>query len=261
MSEAEALRERWHVFLGKIEERYGEVAQEARETLPGLCMPAAEGGVQPYRLATQALRSQLFALAEKVDATWRGRVEPAATALDPDLEWRMEEELRGEAVKRRIFEGQERLAFELDGMAAERVLGFADVAAARERRCAECSATLEGVGLFTRATYVACPFCAYTNTYEPPTDVRELGWFAVDALARARTLDSWDALQAEFEAFNAHRSPAPPGAAARLREAHDAHHGAYLAARIELCPELTEHLEEDRARHRREIERFLAPRT
>lgn len=254
------LRARWSAFLAKIEARYGEVVDEARETLPQLAVPAAEGGVQPYLLAAQALRSQLLGLGTKIDETWEGAVRPSAIALDPDFEWRLEEERRGTELSERITSESDRLRLELDGLAAERVLGFAEVAGARERRCSECSAALEDTAGLLRAAHVVCAFCSYTNTYEPPTDVRELAWFAVDAAARYRTLASWDALQAAHAVFSAERVPHSEAAIAGLRAAHARHHELYLAARIELFPELAAHLETDRARFARELETFLAPR-
>lgn len=258
MSDAAALRSRWRAFLARMEERFEELLQEARDTLPALALPAAEGGIQPYLLAAQALRSQLMGLCTKIDETWRDKVEPEAAALDPDYDWRLDDERLGTALTESIYARLDRVRIELDGAAAERVFATAEVAAARERRCQECSATLEGIGALLRASYVRCPYCGYTGTYEPPTDIRQLGWFAIDALARARTLASWDRLQEAHRQFSAHRSPKPTEARETLRAAHMEHYEDYLATRIRLAPELESDLEGDRGRFTREIDQFLS---
>ena len=232
---------RWHAFLEKIEARHQELIDGAREALPGLVVDA-DFDLQPFTNALTAIHAQCLGLVQKIDQTFSASAEAALEAADLDpspeqergaqLGWKLELALREAEV-------------EISAAAAETMFARAKEILARDFKCTKCGAPLGVKTSFFRSHYVPCAFCQTTNTFEPGQEVRMVEHFVAHALAQRA---SWPQHRAYLEAerLRHERAPGKPSKEA-LVELFARQLDTYLAARVEVVPELAKDLAADRA--------------
>ncbi|QDV08002.1 hypothetical protein Poly30_35380 [Planctomycetes bacterium Poly30] len=214
--EAAALVARWEAFLAKIEATLQETLEDAEPALQELAL-AKDGGVVPFLNGTAAVKRQVQNLTGRIHETWHDQVRPKLRAADPEkVHWdELAESRKGSTLSDASSTLVTRWETVLCGRVAERLHARTMGGARTSFRCTLCSADVEVTENLFRAHYVACPFCGGRNTYEPSSALRETLHFTADHLARFRTLDLHDALEAAHDRCSAERIGTPSGVSTR----------------------------------------------
>ena len=220
---------RWDAFLAKIRDRADETLAQAEEGC-AMLLDVNALDPQPMTVAWMAIENQLHELNQKVDQTWRDKVEPSIG--DSDSERRKGEVLRGE-----VEQKKEQLEIRIFGDAARKIFEQARVNLAKDQKCAQCGAAMKLAQAFFRSRHLTCPFCNNLNTFVPGSTIAAVEYFCCHHLAREKTV----ALYTTWLAAERRQDEDRAGAEKALRE----YTTAYLRARIELVPEYEKDFEKD----------------
>lgn len=252
---AQAVTDRWTAFLGKIDGRFHELLDGARQSLPDL-VDLAGFDLTPFANALTAVRVQCLELIHKIEATWSGQVEAAfEQALGEDGGRSVDaQRARGDQLAHVLELELRRAEVEIAAAAAERVVAEARKVLSREFKCSHCAAPLAVKEQFFRSYYVTCQFCRTVNTFEPGMVARMVEHFAVHALAEQESLEENLAFLEADHRYRCSRGAASGPARRALVEAHRVFVERYLQARIRWLPDLAECLELDR---KAKLEGFL----
>lgn len=250
------LEQRWDTFLGKIrgscESLLTGAIDDSRQLL-------TETDLDPTPLsnAWSGVHAEVFAFQEKIDATWREKVEPGleAAGLEPEA-------VHAHAAKGRTLRAELDLQFlerehQVFAEAADRLLERAREELRRTFRCTQCGAALEPPEHFFRSCHVPCVYCQAVNTFEPGSRVRMVEHFCAHHLSERAARDAWRALRKAEEARRLLRSDTVP-VLETLHAATLRYWTEYLRARATLVPVLAIDFPRDLTGKMRALEAELA---
>jgi phage FluMu protein Com len=246
---------RWDAFLSKIDRAFEDLLNEARLG----CLELAQANeTVAMSNAWQGVRSEVFALTERIGTTWRDKVE--ATFEQSGLEGAAlhEQEMRGRALERSMLHRFERKEIELYGEAGEFVLARARDEEGREFRCTQCGAALPVPARALRSVHVTCDYCRAVNTFEPGTHVRAVEHFCGHHLSQRAALEQWEAMKAAEHLRRDTRGETPE-VRAQLERTTRAYWQAYFSARAQLLPELEQDIAREVEARMRGFKQLASP--
>lgn len=256
-AEDEALIKRWNDFSGKIKDRFYAVLDEAEAQ----CMQILSDEnykTQPLLVGWQGLKSQLHMLIQKLDDTWQNQVAPYNNYDEP---WyTMQNQLYADTneMHRRLSNREG----EIMGRCSEAFYQHAIRHYNRDFLCSQCRAPITVNNDIFHAHYVTCSYCNRVNTYEPPTQIREIEWFCVDNLAAYRNREKKQQLDEATQKITSARVEEDKRKAwAELELLHKDYYTAFLQERISILPAQAAFFEKDMEGKMREFYQFKAIHT
>lgn len=234
---------RWTVFLEKIQTAFDDLMAEATV---GCLAVLKENKLDPTAMsnAWSGIRAEVFALTERIESTWRERVEQALVdAGAAPLELRAQEE-RGRQLSRQLMFEFERTEIEVYADAAQLVLEAATATLQRSFGCTQCGAQLPIPSKAFRSVHVPCQYCSSVNTFEPGNEVRMVEHFCAHHLSQRSALEAWQQLKHAERRWRDTRGETPEVLEA-LEAATYTYWETYLRARNALLPELEKDFQRD----------------
>lgn len=225
---------RWDAFLSKIEGAFEEMLSDARL---GCLELARANETVAMSNAWQGVRSEVFALTERIGTTWQRQVQAAFEQSGLEGAALHAQEERGRMLERSMLHRFERKEIELYGEAGEFVLDRARNEEGREFKCTQCGAALPLPARALRSVHVTCEYCRAVNTFEPGSHVRAVEHFCGHHLSQRAALEQWEAMRAA-ERLRRDTRGETPEVGAELERTTRAYWQAYFAARAQLLPEL-----------------------
>lgn len=231
---------RWATFLSKIEAAFETLMRDGRA---GCLSLAGSHSTVAMSNAWQGVRAEVFALVEKIDSTWRDKVEAAFTGEGIEGSALLEQEQRGRDLGHVLLHRLERCEIEVFGEAAEAVLSDARVEAATTAfTCSQCGARLPKPEHLFNAVQVNCEHCRAVNMLEPGTLARMVEHFCAHHLSHRAALPQWELMTAAHRVRRATRGESPE-IRAQIEVATRAYWRAYFTARATLVPMPSERIE------------------
>ncbi len=186
------LIDKWDAFLSKIETRFSEMLVNAEEALLENLVES-NYDINPTLRAWSGIKSQLMALADKIDETFEHKVEPQM--LEYAKSWVViDQDNKGTQLRESIFSRLERFQIILEGKISERFYEHAYHFLNENFNCTQCGATLDIKKEIFRSHYVSCHYCNTVNTFTPNDKISQIRWIA-DNIARYRAISEWDQMK------------------------------------------------------------------
>lgn len=238
---ATAVTARWEAFLAKIEQAFAALMTEARE---GCLDLARAGDTTAMSNAWQGVRSEVFALSERIGTTWREKVAATFEASGVEGDQLQREEDRGHELTRTLLHQLERQEILIWGEAGELVLERARAEDGQSFKCTQCGAALPVPQRSFRSVHVVCEYCRAINTFEPGTRARMVEHFCGHHLSQRAALEPWEELKA-VERRRRDARGEHPALQADLERAARAYWQTYFVARARLIPDFENDVERD----------------
>jgi len=198
------LIEKWDAFLGKIKSRFFESLVNAEEALLDN-LEESNYDINPTMVAWQGIKSQLMALAEKVDTTFDEKVKPQMLDYKEEYDI-LDEDAKGTALRENIIlKGIERFEIVLEGKVSSKFYNHAVTFLNKDFNCTQCSAKIEVNRDIFHSHYVNCDYCNTVNTFNPNDKISQIRW-VVDNIAKHKVINEWDAMEKAREKYNELRS-------------------------------------------------------
>ncbi len=249
----EALAGRWQTFVGKVEQRLGEVMAEAEVGLDEV-IAAEVVDPGPLSQAIQVVRARLHGLSQKVDESWDkidGEIDAILEPMDVGPDWEALQAKRS-ALRRAGWGLREKIDLQVEifrvkkeADAARALWAIVEKEMTEERTCERCGVTLRP-GILRAPTSFPCPSCKAVHALRP--GLAAAMFFQggkVHSLAEETALGAWMELRIEEKRYQALRHPADEDRA-RFEAATLAYWRAYCAAYARHDPAWTpEHVEKE----------------
>ncbi len=244
-NECHKLIQRWDDFLFKIENRFYELLKNAEEAVMEH-LEESNFDLYPTSRSWQAIKSQLQKLTNKIEEVFDEKVFPEME-LHCDTNDFLDEQIKGNHLREKLFEKLERFEIELEGRLGLKFYDHAITFQNEQFKCSQCGATLDIKKDVFRTHYVACNYCNTTNTFKPNSKVLNIQWAIIDHIAKYYCLAEWDNMKLEASSFYAIRdkNEAKKHALQRIEDATKAYWEKFLKERIVLMSEYEKTYDKD----------------
>jgi hypothetical protein len=260
------IRERWNMFLNKIEERFHETLTQAQQLLPQV-LDLQNFDTKPILVAWSGIENQAKQLISKIQDTWHEKVDPSLEEFKELEENKLEE--NGGSLDE-FYTGfnfiyckeQDRgieTSYKLEkALKSYEVKTLAEIGRKLQLKaheilsgnfnCSQCKAPLPVQKNFFRAYYQTCDYCQTVNTFEPGTIARNVEHFALHAIAEEQAIDNYF-VYADIERLYKNQRDDEPRkiSAQQVLDSYLLYLDVYLKARIAIIPEYEKRYKKDRA--------------
>lgn len=234
--------ERWNALLHKIETTTYAVLDEGHRGCFELGI--SEAGTVAMSNAWQGIRSEVFALVEKISQLWSDKVEAALQEEGLDSAALLEHETRGRQLTRQLLHQLERHEVVTFGTVAQALVDRARASQSRTFRCTHCGSPLVIPARVFRSLHLQCRHCSTLNTFEPGSELRHIENFCGHHLSQHAALAEWEAMKAAQD-FRRDTRGETKEAQRRIKESTERYWRAYYTARAELIPDFAKDVERD----------------
>lgn len=180
---------KWDAFLKKIEARFDESLAHAAEAVIDN-LQESDYDMSKTMRAWSGIKSQITALAEKVETTFDDNVAPQMLAYVERWDI-IDQDQKGVQLAASFRPRIERFEIELEGKVAQQFYNHAIQFLNEDFHCSQCSGKLEVKKDIFRSHYVSCDYCNTVNTFTPNDKIAEIRW-VVDNIAKHKALNEWD---------------------------------------------------------------------
>lgn len=247
--EVKELIQRWDAFLKKIEDRFVDAIEQAKEALLEQ-LEASDYDYNATLRAWQAMKGKIMNITEQIDHTWDTKVKPK---MEPLGDFHYDEGFKGDDLNDKLSHDIHLYSIEVEGVIAEAFYAHAVKTIDKEFLCTQCNSPLSIKKDVFRMHYVVCEYCTTTNTYEPHVKYNQIGWYAVDAMVEKALLEEYRILHESERKISETRPPLAEDLIEAHKKAFWNYHHKRLDARIAYKSDEAERKEKDIERLERDL--------
>lgn len=243
MGKKKDLIARWDAFLMKIKERFEHLMDDAEEGCL-ILLDVKNLDPLPMSNAWSAIEQQVHALDQKIDETWDDRVEDKMEDAGIDDDKIEKQSKKGEELSTWMEIEKVKREVKIFSKAALKIKNQAFEILKSDFKCSQCGGTLNvPTDVFT-SSYVECPYCQNTNTFEPGTEVRMIEVFCADNLAKSSVITEWEKKYKLEEKVSNKRSP-KYDLLKEYEESLKDYYQKYFEARAQIVPKFESDIDKD----------------
>ncbi|NRD20853.1 hypothetical protein HNV08_12420 [Winogradskyella eckloniae] len=252
MDKKQELINKWDAFLLKIENRFTDSLNHAKEASVAQ-LEESDYDFETTMRGWQGMKAQIRKLTDKIDEVWDEKVEPQMESVG---DFASDEYTKGSNLNDKLEEDLQRFERQLEGELSQIFYDHAIKVADKKHNCTQCDAEIQIRNDLFRAQYITCSFCNTVNTIAPEAKFLKVGWGIVDNIAKVKTQTEFDAMEAAVEAIRLHRGQAPESYWETYKKAHSEYWDRFFKARITLNSELQNRYEDDIKRKQKEFDNY-----
>ncbi len=243
---------RWFTFLNKIETRFNESLEHAKEA----CMVQLEESDYDYYTvfsSWNAMKSQIQNLSQVVDDTWENKVYPYISVTTFS---NLPTEKQCGEFTTKLHETLHHFQILLEGDLSEKYYAHAIKTANQKLNCTQCHAPIEIKKNVFRSHYITCPSCLATNTFVPDTKYTHIGGNIIDNMVAKKCYPLYEKMEASINAIQKQRPPVAQHYWEQYKRDYFNYYETFFKERIALNAEAEERYEADMERKRKEYEDY-----
>ncbi len=243
---------RWYAFLDKIEVRFNESLEQAKEA----CMTQLEESNYDYYTvfsSWMAMKSQIQNLDKVVDDTWDNKLCPYIIG---EAFRSLPKEKQCGTFTTAMHEKLHHFQMLLEGELSEKYYDHAIQTANQKFHCTQCHSPLEVKKGVFRSHYVTCPSCLATNTFTPDTKYAHIGGNIVDNIVAMKCYPLYQKMGEAINTIQAQRPPVAQIYWDNYKQAYFNYYETFFKERIKLNAEAEQRFEADMERKKLEYEQY-----